>query len=214
MSGVFGQQGLTDASSEHNAREFQIAQALGKVRTGVPVKIIAVHGGGVGAAPTVDVQPMVNQIDGDGNMTAHGTIFGIAVSREAAGDGAIINDPVVGDVGHMVISDRDISSHKANAGAQSNPGSYRRHDLADGVYHRAMYPKSATPKQYVWFQPGVGITISDSNMNVITMSASKMTIKPGPGIIIYIGGDGITGSYDWIQTVSGPMTNYAKGRYA
>ncbi len=66
----FGQQGTFDDSSDYNARDFHIRQVLGQVRTSVPVKIIAVHGGGVGAAPTVDVQPLINQIDGQGNQNS------------------------------------------------------------------------------------------------------------------------------------------------
>ena len=173
--GNFGFRGPVDGADEFNAHTFMIRQELGRVRTGIPVKIVAVHGGGVGAAPTVDVQPMVNQIDGQGNATPHGIIYGIPATRNQGGDGAIINDPVVGDIGHMVVSDRDISSVKANAGAQSNPGSFRRHDLSDGVYHGAML-NAAAPAQYVWFQPGVGLTISDSKGNVIQMIGGKVQI--------------------------------------
>lgn len=70
----FGQQGVSDAAGESNTTEFQIRQALAQVRTNVPVKVIAVHGGGVGKPPTVDVQIMVNQVDGVGKKTDHGII--------------------------------------------------------------------------------------------------------------------------------------------
>jgi hypothetical protein len=77
--------------------------------------------------------PTVNQTDGQGNMTPHGVIYGIPCPRCQSGANVIINDPNVGDYGILLVADRDISSVKKNAGAQSNPGSYRRHDLADDL---------------------------------------------------------------------------------
>ncbi|NTI80464.1 Gp138 family membrane-puncturing spike protein [Rhizobium rhizogenes] len=170
----FGQQGTFDDSSDYNARDFHIRQVLGQVRTSVPVKIIAVHGGGVGAAPTVDVQPLINQIDGQGNQTPHGIIYSIPCTRNQGGGNAIINDPLVGDVGHIVISDRDTSSLKSNQGTQSNPGSFRTHDLADGVYHGAML-NPANPDQYVQFTT-TGMKLVDKNGNVIEMKSGSIAI--------------------------------------
>lgn len=165
----FGQQGVSDAAGGSNSVEFQVRQALAQVRTNVPVKVIAVHGGGVSKPPTVDVQIMVNQVDGVGKKTDHGIIYGIAVSRNQGGGNAIINDPVVGDVGFMSIADRDISPLKANDGAQSNPGSKRRHNLADGVYQRGMLNPN-NPNQFVHFRED-GITIADLNGNFIEMNS-------------------------------------------
>lgn len=170
----FGQQGTFDDSSEYNARDFHIRQRIGEVRTAIPVKIIAVHGGGVGAAPTVDVQPLVNQIDGQGNQTPHGIIYGLPCTRNQGGGNAIINDPLVGDVGHIVVSDRDTSSLRSNEGEQSNPGSFRTYDLADGVYHGAML-NPANPDQYVQFTE-TGMKLADKNGNIIEMKAGSIAI--------------------------------------
>ncbi len=170
----FGQQGTFDDSSTYNAHDFHIRQVIGEVRNAIPVKIIAVHGGGVGAAPTVDVQPLVNQIDGQGNQTPHGIIYDLPCTRNQGGGNAIINDPSVGDVGHIIVSDRDISALKSNAGEQSNPGSFRTHDLADGVYHGAML-NPANPDQYVQFTE-TGMKLADKNGNVIEMKAGSIAI--------------------------------------
>ncbi|WP_050578462.1 Gp138 family membrane-puncturing spike protein [Rhizobium leguminosarum] len=177
--GYFGQRGITDSTSETNAIQFLIRQAMGEVRTGIPVKIIAVHGGGVGAAPTVDVQPVVTQIDGQGNQTPHGIIYGIPVSRSQGGAAGIIMDPVVGDVGHMVISDRDTSALRSNKGDQSNPGSFRMHDPADGVYHGAML-NPVTPNRYINMN-GPGITLADEFGNTIITGAAGILIN---GVLI------------------------------
>lgn len=158
---VSGQQWFTDHSSLFHIVNFLVQQALTKVRTGVVVEVVAVHGGGVGKAPTVDVKPVVKQADGSGKSSSHGTIYGIPCARNQGGGNAIINDPKVGDIGHIVVSDRDISSVKSNDGKESNPGSMRRHNLADGVYHAACM-NAGTPDQYVQFT-ATGVRIADKN---------------------------------------------------
>ncbi|WP_267550394.1 Gp138 family membrane-puncturing spike protein [Rhizobium rhizogenes] len=178
----FGQQGTFDDSSDYNARDFHIRQKIGEVRTLVPVKVIAVHGGGVGPAPTIDVQPLINQIDGQGNQTPHGIIYGIPVSRSQGGGNTIINDPKAGDLGHMSVADRDMSALKANKGQTSNPGSYRMHDLADGVYHGNLFNQAA-PDQYIHFRDD-GITLADRNGNII---------ETKPGSIAMTGNLTVTG---------------------
>lgn len=172
--GYFGQQGLASDTSESNAFHFAIQQAINDVRTNVPVKIIAVHGGGVGAPPTVDVQPLINQIDGQGNQTPHGIIYGIPCARSQGGGNTIIVDPKTGDVGMMHVSDRDMSSLKGNKGTQSNPGSFRSHDLADGVYHGPIL-NPANPDQYVQFTD-TGIKLVNKGGCIIEMSGSTTTI--------------------------------------
>lgn len=176
---TYGQSGAVDYNSPFNSTAFQIREALGNVRTTVPVKIIAVNGGGVGAAPTVDVQPLVNQMDGIGDKTDHGIIYGIPVQRSQGGSAAIINDPKVGDVGFMSVADRDISALKGNEGSQSNPGSFRRHSMSDGVYVGAML-NPATPTRYINMN-GPGITIGDEFGNMIVSSAAGVTIN---GVLI------------------------------
>lgn len=212
--GYFGQQGTFDASHIHSIIQFYIKQELGNTRTSVPVKVIAVHGGGVGAPPTVDVQVMTKQSDGVGNTSSHSTIYGIPVARNQGGANAIINDPVVGDYGHMVVSDRDISSVKKNGGAESNPGSYRRHDLADGVYHAAIL-NTGNPSQYIQFTSG-GVRIFDKNgSTVIESKSDRIIVNPASSAItIYLGGDGSTGTYAVISTVSGPALPNIKARIA
>jgi hypothetical protein len=167
QNGYVGQQGAYDSASFFHSIKFLIRQLIGHVRTGVPVKVIAVHGGGVGPPPTVDVQPVVNQIDG--------TVYGLQTTRNHGGTSAVINDPAVGDVGYVVVADRDISSLKANSGQISNPGSFRRHDLADGVYvGKLLDPKA--PKNYIQHLPSGGFHIHDQFGNDILMNGNGITI--------------------------------------
>ena len=179
-SGVYGQMGIFDDNSLFHQLQFLIKQALADHRTSVPVKVLAVHGGGVGKPPTVDVQVMIKQMDGIGKSSSHSTVYGIPVARNQGGANVVINDPIVGDTGHLVVADRDISSWKANDGAESNPGSMRRHDLADGVYHAAV-AMPVTPKQYDHFIDGQGIDRVDVNGNTIRMNSQGVVIN---GVII------------------------------
>jgi hypothetical protein len=132
----------------------------------------------------VDVMPLVSQVDGNNNTQRHGVVYGLPYFRIQGGANAVICDPVVGDIGYVVVSDRDISSVKSNAAKitgsanpsssnQVTPGSSRRNDLADGVYVGGIL--NATPKQYIQFT-ATGITIADMNGNQIIMGPGSVNI--------------------------------------
>lgn len=188
---------------------------MSKLRTMVPVKVTAVlpqsgsgqaTQGAVAGAGYVQVQPMISMVDGGGNTTPHGTIYNIPYTRVYGGVNAVIMDPAVGDIGYMVVADRDISSWKSQVvgnqtqggqGASSpttqgsgaiTPGSNRRFNMADGIYIGGVL--NQTPKQFVTFQSG-GITIQDINGNKIVMESGDVTIT-APKIIlngtVYLGG--------------------------
>jgi hypothetical protein len=162
-----GQQSLSSGNSEENASAFIVRQMMGRMAFATVVKVIAVYPGGVGNDGTVDVQQMVNQIDGLGNSTPHGTIYGVPYTRlHGAAGSAIIMDPGEGDLGIAVFSDRDISSVKANRG-QANPGSRRRSDMADAMYIGGLL--NGTPTQY--------IMLDASGITVVTPFNLGMTVK-------------------------------------
>ena len=184
----YGQATRTAQTDDHNAHDFHVRQITKQLRTGIPVKIIAVHGGGAGAAPTVDVQPMVTQIDGQGNQTPHGTIFGIPTIRHQGGGNALINAPKVGDIGYAHAADRDISALKANNGQQSNPGSMRTHDLSDLVYHGAML-NPANPNQAVQFT-STGVKVFGAGGGIIEINGPDVFITG----TLHVTGDVIAGT--------------------
>ena len=128
-----GHVGLSDFTSQHNVQYHMTQQRLAKVRTSLPVKIVGVTPGSNPHSFTVDVQPLVNSVDGAGNSQEHGTIFGIPVASNSGGNGAFVCKPKVGDMGLVTVCDRDISSAVA-ANGQANPGSRRTHDLSDSIY--------------------------------------------------------------------------------
>ena len=110
------------------------------------VQVISVSGGGIGAPAMVAVQPMVDQVDGFGTRTPHGTIYNIPCFRYQAGVCAISIDPIVGDIGLAVICDRDISQVKSTRQV-SGPGSARQNSWADGLYFGSFL--GGTPTTFV-----------------------------------------------------------------
>lgn len=158
--GYAGLQTLPDSVGEFNVLRFLIAQALGRMATATLVEVKGVST----SAQTVDVQILVNQVDGAGNATPHGVIYGLPYVRLQGGANAVIIDPHDGDIGLAVFASRDISSVKANKG-QANPGSRRVFDYADGLYVGGVL--NDTPTQYVEF--------TSSGINVVSPTAVTVT---------------------------------------
>ncbi len=160
-----GFQNQTTFGSEYNSIVFLINQVLSGKHTAALVQVKAVtNSGGVAPVGFVDILPLVNQVDGAGNQTPHGTIGHCPYFRLQGGANAIIIDPQVGDIGLAVFCDRD-NSIVISTKAKANPGSGRKFDMADGVYLGGLL--NGTPVQYVQFN-STGITINTpSNVTVI-----------------------------------------------
>lgn len=146
--------GLLDHSAtldEGAQLQFIITNLIGRIQTVTLVQVKAVNATGVSQVGTVDVQPMVAQLDGQGNAYPHGIIHNIPYFRLQGGSNAVIIDPQVGDIGMCGFCSRDISSVKANK-TPSNPQSLRRFDYADGLYFGGFL--NGTPEQYIHFKEG------------------------------------------------------------
>jgi hypothetical protein len=166
----YSQQEPSDTASDYNTLVFVINQLLGKLRTCTVVKVLSVtNDGGVSPVGFVDVQPMVNYVDGIGNAVPHGSIFNLPYFRLQGGTNAFIIDPAINDIGIAVISDRDISAVK-NTLTVSNPGSLREFDLADGIYIGGIL--NGTPINYIgWDALG--------NLNIKASLAVNITAPGG-----------------------------------
>lgn len=163
----FGQQDPADSVGPFNPHAFAIAQALARVSTIKIVKVMAVDTD----KHTVDVQIAVNQLDGQNNSTPHGMTYGIPYAWAMGGKNAFEIDPAVGDLGVMVVSDRDISAVK-NTQAIANPGSGRKFSPSDGVYLFGIPGLNGTaPAQWIkWTDDGINITAAHGN--ALTSDAS------------------------------------------
>lgn len=154
---------------EFNNIAFLVQQALLKVQTATLVRIEScTNNGGLDPVGSVDVTPLVNQIDGKGNATPHATIYNVPYLRVQGGANAIIIDPQAGDVGVCVFASRDITKVKSTK-KQANPGSWRQYSFSDGLYLGGML--NGTPSQYIQFNNS-GVTITsplvtiNGNVNV------------------------------------------------
>ena len=171
--GPFGYQQPQDDGSAFSAHRFFVKSLIAQISTAKWVEIKTVTASGAAASiGTVTVQLLVNQVDSLGNSTPHGQIYSLQYLRIAGGENAVIMDPQVGDVGVAVFADRDSSSVIANGG-QANPGSFRKHDMADGFY-LGMGWSGAPPTQYVAFSTA-GIAITSPTAIVMNAPTIELT---------------------------------------
>lgn len=163
QAGYSGGQDTTSPLSDFNAHSFLIRQLLGQVHTITLVQVKAVtNDGGVEPVGYVDVQPLVQQVDGNGNVMQQPMVNHVPYFRLQGGANAIILDPQVGDIGICGFASRDISAVKASK-AESPPGSRRRFDMADGLYIGGVL--NGAPTQYVQFS-GDGITLTGTAITI------------------------------------------------
>ncbi len=168
-----------DGLTEYTANLFAIEQRLSKIATCTLAKVVSVtNAEGVTAVGFVDVQPLVNQVDGAGNSIPQAIINNVPYFRLQGGTNAIIIDPEIGDIGVVGFSDRDLTAVKINR-AQSNPGSYRRFSMSDGLYFGGML--NGAPSQFIQFS-GAGITVTSPTK--ITLRAPAVTIEAANKITI------------------------------
>lgn len=164
----------TSTYGEFNNIAFAIQQAMGKMQTATIVQVVScTNSGSVSPVGFVDVLPMVNQIDSQGNAVPHTTIHNIPYMRLQGGANAVIIDPQPGDLGICIFASRDLSKVKATK-KQANPGSYRRYNFADGMYLGGLL--NGAPIQYIEFDSS-GIKIH---------SPTKVTLE-GPIVEIDAG---------------------------
>lgn len=155
---------LADQSSEWNRMQFMIRSVMAGQATTTLVQVKAVEGD-PSAGLTVDVQPMVAQVDGAGNAVPHGIIHNLPVWRLQGGVSAVIVVPVVGDIGLAVFASTDISGVK-RAKEPTTPGSARRFDWADGIYLGGLL--NPAPTQTVRLDDA-GVTIT--SLGAVTINA-------------------------------------------
>lgn len=140
---------MTDGNSPFNAQAAIVKSILSRIATSTLVQVLKVtNDGGVSPVGFVDLQPLVKQVDGDGNATDQPIIHACPYSRLQGGSNAIILDPQIGDIGVVVFASRDISGVVANRGP-ANPGTGGSFRWSDALYIGGML--NGTPTQYVRF---------------------------------------------------------------
>lgn len=156
-----GFQSATSGTSEYNQIDFIVRSILAGMATATLVEVKSVtNAGEVAPVGSVDVQPMVAQVDARGQPMPHGTIFNVPYMRMQGGTNAVILDPKVGDIGICVFASRDISSVKVNK-APSNPGSRRQFGMSDALYVGGIL--NGTPTNYIRFKDNGDIVIKPAS---------------------------------------------------
>jgi len=205
--GYAGQARPAEGGDEYGAQMFLISQALARLSTSTLVRVVAVtNAGGVAPVGYVDVQPLVNQLDGAGNAVPHAVLHNLPYFRLQGGTDAIILDPKIGDIGIAVFASRDISAVKASK-AQANPGSWRAHDMADGLYVGGLL--NGTPVQYVQFTAGGINVVSPAKVTItapqIEGNAEQQFAINSPQIVLNGTVQQGAGSYGGTSTWQGDM---------
>jgi hypothetical protein len=179
MSGYNGFLDYQDNGSDFDAHSFVVKGILNRIATTTLVQVVKVSNAGeLSPVGLVDVLPMVNQLDGEGNPTPHEVIHNLPYLRIQGGTNAIILDPQVGDKGAAIFCSRDISTVKRTKAA-GNPGSARKYDWADGLYIFGFL--NGLPGQYIGFS-AAGIKVVSPTK--ITLTAPSIEIDASAGLTI------------------------------
>lgn len=170
--GLEGEAVPSDFAGEYNALLFVIKQIVNRTHVSALCKVIAVTGGGVGQIGYVDLQPLLNQVDGYGDAIPQGILYNVPYFRLQSGSNAIIIDPQIDDVGVALFSDRDITAIKYQYNIDNiaqvlatgaNPATRRRY--ADGLFFGGFF--NGTPTEYIQLLNGV-INISAPVINLFS----------------------------------------------
>jgi len=168
----------SDFDSEQNGLNFAIQQAMLKLQTALPVRVMAVRNAGVAPVGQVDIQVLVDMVDGQGNTVQHGTISNVPYFRLQGGTNAVIVDPLPGDIGMACFCSRDISAVKSVKDA-APPGSWRSHDFSDALYIGGFL--NGTPTSYIQItQSGIlvhnssGVKLGDTGAEVRRLVDERM----------------------------------------
>lgn len=184
--GYAGQARAAEGGDEYGALMFVINQSLARLSTATLVRVVSVtNNGGLSPVGFVDVQPLVNQLDGAGNAVPHAVLHQLPYFRLQGGTDAVILDPKVGDIGMAAFGSRDLSAVKASK-QQANPGSWRTHDMADGLYFGGLL--NGTPVQYVQFTADGINVVSPSKVTVVApnieLNAATQCALNSPQIVL------------------------------
>lgn len=162
---------------------FLINSVVNNVNTAELVKVIAVDE----AKKEIDVIPIVAKPDSEGQRIEPAPIYGIKYIEWQYGTNAIIATPVINDIGLLVVCTKDISSIDSGL-----VGSYRRYNLADGIYFGGLCGFNATPTQFIKFdENGIEVTSPTAltiNTPIATVNAqTSATIIAGETATITAG---------------------------
>lgn len=165
---------IYQATSPFNANNQQIASNIQKINTVFLAKIISVSTKSTEGTKTVTAQPLICQIDANGNALPSPKLVEIPHYRVQAGAGAFVVNPHVGDIGVFVCAKRDISKIKNGVNDPQTPASFRSFDLADSIMIATIHTETAST--YIYIDPDSG-TIEIKAPESLTVNTATATIN-------------------------------------
>lgn len=146
----YGHNTPTSPASGFNSLRFaqEMASQAKMTCTIVKVKKCTTKGE-LGPIGRVDVQPLVQMVDGINQTVDHATVYNLPYLRMVGGKFAVIIDPKADDIGIVVTCDRDISGVKQKKGI-APPGSARTFNISDGIFLGSVIAEK--PESYVRFK--------------------------------------------------------------
>lgn len=166
---------IYQATSPFNANNQQIASNIQKINTVFLAKIISVSTKDTEGTKTVTAQPLICQIDANGNALPSPKLVEIPHYRVQAGTGAFVINPHVGDIGVFVCAKRDISKIKNGVTDPQTPASFRSFDLADSIMIATIHTETAST--YVYIDPDNGTIEIKAPESLTINTATKTTIN-------------------------------------
>lgn len=156
---------------EYNALINIIESVVNKIST---VELVRVEK--VNSDNTIDVIPIVKNANAENNPIPESVIYGIRYFQWQYGTNAIKATPAIGDIGLIVVCKKDIS--EAEKGLV---GSFRKFNMADGIYIGGIFGLNQTPTQYIDFgENGISITSTGSvEVNAQTANINATAINLG-----------------------------------
>lgn len=190
----------TSAANDWTMTLFVVNQLLaGKATAGLVRVLACTNAGGIAPVGTVDVELLVNQVDGAGTSpTPHGPMYGLPYNRLQGGAFAVIIDPIPGDIGLAVFCSRDSTAAFAAKGP-AGPASADVMGFNSGMYFGGFL--NGTPSSYAAYVPGVGVKIVDPLS--ILLQAPQVTIQAATQATIQAPTIALEGAV--VQT-AGPVT--------
>lgn len=176
----FGNQDRFTQASDYNSLVFLFNQMIKKKHTMTIVQVKTVED------DRVDVQPLVTMLDAQGKPVPYGLLYSLPFVRLQGGNGAIICDPQVDDIGLAIFADRDITNVIKDKDIAS-PNSYRVMSMSDGVYLSGLLNKD--PTQYIKFDGSFidilsPLTQISGNLSVQTGATGSFTSTTGQVITV------------------------------
>ena len=165
---------IYQATSPFNANNQQIVSNIQKINTVFLAKIISVSTKGTEGTKTVTAQPLICQVDANGNALPSPKLVEIPHYRVQAGTGALVVNPHVGDIGVFVCAKRDISKIKNGVNDPQTPASFRSFDLADSIMIATIHTETAST--YIYIDPDSG-TIEIKAPTSLTVNTATATIN-------------------------------------